>query len=87
MLGLPAKDTLRLSPLAFPRNPYATAWSRNDRHGGLLRGRINDPELDARLVLKVFGEQREALRKAEPGLLAAWHWLTTPEACRRGQCP
>ena len=47
--------------------------------GGLVRGRINDPELDARLALAVFGEQREALRKAEPALLAAWHWLTTPE--------
>ena len=44
-----------------------------------MRGRINDPELDARLALEVFAEQREALRKAEPGLLAAWHWLTTPE--------
>ena len=44
-----------------------------------MRGRINNPELDARLALEVFGEQREALRKAEPGLLTAWHWLTTPE--------
>ena len=44
-----------------------------------MRGRINNPELDARLALEVFGEQREALRKAEPDLLTAWHWLTTSE--------
>ena len=78
LLGLPAVDTLRLSPLAFPRNPYHRLV-KHYRDGGLVRGRINDPELDARLALKVFGEQREALSKAEPGLLAAWHWLTTPE--------
>ena len=78
LLGLPAVDTLRLSPLAFPRNPYHRLV-KHYQDGGLVRGRINDPELDARLALEVFAEQREALRKAEPGLLAAWHWLTTPE--------
>ena len=78
LLALPAVDTLRLSPLAFPRNSYH-ALVKHYQDGGLVRGRINDPELDARLALAVFGEQREALRKAEPALLAAWHWLTTPE--------
>ena len=78
LLALPAVDTLRLSPLAFPRNPYHRLV-KHYQDGGLVRGRINDPELDARLALEVFGEQREALRKAEPDLLTAWHWLTTPE--------
>ena len=78
LLGLPVIDTLRLSPLAFPRNPYHRLV-KHYQDGGLVRGRINDPELDARLALEVFGEQREALRKAEPDLLTAWHWLTTPE--------
>ncbi len=78
LLDLPVIDTLRLSPLAFPRNPYHRLV-KHYQDGALLRGRINDPELDARLALKVFGEQREALSKAEPNLLAAWHWLTTPE--------
>ena len=78
LLTLPAVDTLRLSPLAFPRNPYHRLV-KHYQDGGLVRGRINDPELDARLALAVFGEQREALSKAEPALLAAWHWLTTPE--------
>ncbi len=46
-----------------------------------MRRRTNDPVLDARLALEVFGEQREALGKADPDLLTAWHWLTTPEPC------
>ena len=78
LLGLPVIDTLRLSPLAFPRNPYHRLV-KHYQDGGLLRGRINDPELDARLALEVFAEQREALSKAEPALLTAWHWLTTPD--------
>ena len=78
LLELPVIDTLRLSPLAFPRNPYHRLV-KHYQDGSLLRGRINDPELDARLALAVFGEQREALSKADSGLLTAWHWLTTPE--------
>jgi len=78
LLGLPVIDTLRLSPLAFPRNPYHRLV-KHYQDGALMRGRRNDPELDARLALAVFGEQREALSKAEPNLLTAWHWLTTPE--------
>ncbi len=78
LLGLPVIDTLRLSPLAFPRNPYHRLV-KHYQDGALVRGRINDPELDARLALEVFGEQREPLRKAAPDLLTAWHWLTTPE--------
>ena len=78
LLTLPAVDTLRLSPLAFPHNPYHRLV-KHYQDGSLVRGRINNPELDARLALEVFGEQREALRKAEPDLLTAWHWLTTSE--------
>ncbi len=80
LLDLPAIDTLRLSPLAFPRKPYHRLV-KHYKDGGLVRRRTNDPVLDARLALKVFGEQREALGKATPDLLAAWHWLTTPEPC------
>ena len=78
LLNLPAVDTLRLSPLAFPRNPYHRLV-KHYRDGGLKSGRTNHPELDSRLALEVFGEQRQALRSADPDLLAAWHWLTTPE--------
>ena len=78
LLKLPAVDTLMLSPLAFPRNPYHHLV-KHYQDGGLKRGRVNDPELDARLALEVFGDELKALREADSGLLAAWHWLTTPE--------
>ena len=78
LLKLPVVDTLRLSPLAFPRNPYHRLV-KHYQDGGLRRGRINDPELDSRLALEVFADQRKELRKAQPDLLAVWHWLTTPE--------
>ncbi len=78
-LALPAIDTLRLSPLAFPRNPYHHLV-KHYRDGGLRRGRRNDPELDARLALKLFAAERAALAAAPADLLAAWHRLCTPDA-------
>ena len=78
LLKLPSIDTLRLSPLAFPRNPYHHLV-KHYQDGGLKRGQLNDPELDARLALEVFRDQRRALRDPAPDLLAAWHWLSTPE--------
>ncbi len=77
LLKLPAVDTLRLSPLAFPRNPYHHLI-KHYQDGGLKRGQVNDPELDARLALDVFGDQWRALTKCSPELLTAWHWLSTP---------
>lgn len=76
LLQLPAVDTLRLNPLAFPRNPYHHLV-KHYQDGQLVRGRINDPELDARLTLTVFTNQIREFRGTEPELLAAWHWLTT----------
>ena len=78
LLRLPAVDTLRLNPLAFPRNPYHHLV-KHYQDGQLKRGRINDPELDARLTLEVFDDQQKALQDAEPDLLTAWHWLTTAD--------
>ena len=78
LLGLPAIDTLRLNPLAFPRNPYHHLV-KHYQDGKLKRGRINDPELDARLALQVFEDQQKALLEASPELLKAWHWLTTTD--------
>ena len=83
LLRLPALDTLRLSPLAFPANPY----HRLVKHyydGGLVRGQINNPELDAWLALEVLEEQRQALGSAHPDLLTAWHWLTGESAHGQG---
>ena len=79
LLRLPAVDTLRLNPLAFPRNPYHHLV-KHYQDGQLKRGRINDPELDARLTLEVFQNQQPALRQSAPDLLAAWHWLSTADA-------
>ncbi len=78
LMRLPAVDTLRLSPLAFPRNPYHSLV-KHYQDGGLKRGRLNDPELDSRIALKLFGDECAALAKAHPDLLTAWHRLCTPE--------
>ena len=78
LLRLPKVDTLRLNPLAFPRNPYHHLV-KHYQDGQLKRGRINDPELDARLTLEVFDNQQKALCDAPFDLLTAWHWLTTAD--------
>ena len=78
LLQLPAVDTLWLNPLAFPRNPYHHLV-KHYQDGQLTRGKLNDPELDARLALDVFRDQCQALRKAPTDLLLAWHWLTTAD--------
>ena len=78
LLRLPALDTLMLSPLAFPRNPYHRLV-KHYQDGGLVRGQVNDPQLDAAITLDLFREECDALRLADPRLLAAWHWLTTTE--------
>ena len=44
LLQLPAVDTLRLNPLAFPRNPY-NYLVKHYQDGQLKRGRVNDPDL------------------------------------------
>ena len=76
LLRRPAVDTLWLSPLAFPRNPYHHLV-KHYQDGALKRGRVNDPELDAMLALDVFRDQHEALRSFPSDLLASWHWLAT----------
>ena len=84
LLRLPPIDTLRLNPLAFPRNPYHHLV-KHYQDGQLRRGRVNDPELDARLTLQLLADQRKALREAAPELLIAWHWLTTEQSTSRGE--
>ena len=76
LLSLPAVDTLWLNPLAFPRNPYHHLV-KHYQDGQLKRGRLNDPELDAGLTLRLFNDQCRAFRDTPPELLAAWHWLTS----------
>lgn len=83
LLRLPRIDTLRLNPLAFPRNPYHHLV-KHYQDGQLKRGRRNDPELDARLTLEVFEDQQRALREAAPELLTAWHWLVSRDQTGAG---
>ena len=83
LLRLPVVDTLRLNPLAFPRNPYHHLV-KHYQDGSLRRGRRNDPELDARLTLEVFENQLFEFEKLPQGLLAVWHWLTTADGKGRG---
>ena len=86
LVGLPAVDTLRLNPLAFPRNPYHHLV-KHYQDGRLKHGRVSDPELDARLTLELFRDQWHALERAarqSPYLVAAWHWLTTANEDRSG---
>ena len=53
LLKKPVVDTLYLSPLAFPENPY----HRLVKDYKLVRDSINDPVADARLAASVFVDQ------------------------------
>ncbi|MGR9036977.1 MAG: RecQ family ATP-dependent DNA helicase [Gammaproteobacteria bacterium] len=71
-LDKPAVDTLFLSPLAFPENPY----HRLVKDYKLVRDSLNDPVADARLAVKLFREQwRELTEQQEAfGLLDFYHY-------------
>ncbi len=53
LLDLPVIDTLYLSPLAFPQNPY----HRLVKDYKLVRSSLSDPLEDVRLALSVFEDQ------------------------------
>ena len=79
LLAKPVVDTLRLNPLAFPKNPYHHLV-KHYQDGQLLGNRKNNPLLDAELALQVFCDQEQSLRALQatnPDLLLVWHWLTT----------
>lgn len=81
LLALPAVDTLRLNPLAFPRNPYHHLV-KHYQDGPLASGYRNNPLKDAELALNLFRDQQNALNTLNteaPERLAAWHWLTTQD--------
>ena len=59
LLAKPVIDTLFLSPLAYPANPY----HRLIKNYQLVRDSINDPVQDARLAGQVFCEQWEAISR------------------------
>ena len=83
LLELPTIDTLWLSPLAFPKNPYHKLV-KHYKDAGLERAQASDPKLDARITLELFTDEISALGKSAPELLSAWHWLTGTDKNMRG---
>jgi len=68
-LTLPVIDTLFLSPLAFPENPY----HKLVKDYKLVKNSKNDPVADVNLARAVFEDQVaafSALKQREPGLIA-----------------
>ncbi|HNI23444.1 MAG TPA: RecQ family ATP-dependent DNA helicase, partial [Plasticicumulans sp.] len=63
ILRLPVLDTLYLSPLAFPENPYHALV----KDYKLVRDSVNDPVADARLAGRVFLEQVAAFAARAQG--------------------
>ena len=74
LLGLPAIDTLYLSPLAYPENPYHHLVKQY-QEPALARVQINDPLLDAELTLELLADVADKLKRSDGGLLLAWHAL------------
>lgn len=74
LLKLPVIDTLILSPIAFPENPY----HRLVKDYKLVRESINDPAEDARQATSLFADEfksLDGLRQAELGLFELLHFL------------
>ena len=81
LLQKPVLDTLWLSPLAFPRHPYHRLV-KHYQDGGIIRGQVNDPKLDAALALTLYDDECDALTATDPDLLTAWHWLSSATGAR-----
>lgn len=62
--SLPVIDTLRLSPLAFPQNPY----HRLVKDYKLIRDSLNSPLADCRSTLTLFRDQRDAFAQLSPSV-------------------
>jgi ATP-dependent DNA helicase RecQ len=79
LFRLPVIDTLILSPICFPENPY----HRLVKDYKLVRESMNDPVADARQAAVLFSDEFQALnglRKKEPQLFDILHFLlATPE--------
>lgn len=75
---LPAIDTLRLSPLAFPQNPY----HRLIKDYKLIRDSLNSPLSDCVSTLSLFHDQQQAfahLHTLSPLELQCYQTLLAPE--------
>lgn len=77
LYGLPVIDTLQLSPLAFPQNPY----HRLVKDYKLVRDSLNSPLGDCRSTLALFHDQHEAFTKlngTRPDELLCYQALLAP---------
>ena len=61
ILKKPVIDTLYLSPLAFPQNPY----HRLVKDYKLVRSSVSNPVADARLAASVFRDQWESFHRGQ----------------------
>jgi ATP-dependent DNA helicase RecQ len=77
ILRLPVIDTLYLSPLAFPENPY----HKLVKDYKLIKTSKNNPVADAKLAWAVFEDQVGAfltLNRNEPGLISFYSFAFEP---------
>jgi ATP-dependent DNA helicase RecQ len=73
LLHKPVIDTLYLSPIAFPQNPY----HRLVKDYKLVRASLNNPVEDAKLAASVFGDQWDSfqrLSKESPELIDLYRY-------------
>ena len=80
--GLPQVDTLELSPIAFPQNPY----HRLVKDYKLCTTTRNDSVRDAELAHALFLDQRQALRERaarHPEEALCLHFLLVPEGAEQ----
>ena len=77
---LPVVDTLTLSPLAFPANPY----HRLVKDYKLVRRSVNDPVADARLAARLFQDQWTSFAETDPELLALYAFTLAGETEQEG---
>lgn len=72
LFSKPVIDTLFLSPLAFPENPY----HRLVKNYKLVSDSLNDPLADAKLAMSLFADQWEALQmqQTDAPLLSFYHY-------------
>jgi ATP-dependent DNA helicase RecQ len=69
-LNKPVVDTLFLSPLAFPENPY----HRLVKNYKLVQDGLNDPLADALLAKQLFLDQWQALQNQDRDILSFYYY-------------
>ena len=86
LLSIPVIDTLYLSPLAFPKNPYHHLVKQY-KDPALACVQVNDPLLDSELTMRLFGDitaRFQELNDQEPDRVKAYHALFSTAANLEG---